>query len=145
MSVDGAPSRLARVCCYGFLAAFLGCAALGVECWPLTGFELFSRVRTGVVAGWQVTTVDHAGAERPLDFAALPRGYRGWFQTAGRLSAMGEARRDAVLRDWARAARAHGVDVASVRVYRTAEPVRTDYRRPPPPATRTLRYQLDVP
>ena len=66
-----------RVFVYGFLVAFLVTGLAGIEAWPLTGWKLFSQVRTDRQAGWEAVTVDGAGRERPVPFSTLPRGYRG--------------------------------------------------------------------
>jgi hypothetical protein len=138
--VDRAPPRIARPFVYGFLAAFVLTTALAIEWWPFTGWKLFSQVRTGSVSGWQVVTVDGDGEEHPIDFEALPRGFRGWYQVAGLLPTMSDQERLDVLRTWASAAEEAGADVREIRVYRTTAPVRTDFDRPSPPVTRELRY-----
>ncbi len=141
---ERAPARFTRPFAYGFLALFVVCAALGIEWWPLTGFKLFSQVRTDSVSGWQITTVDCVGHETAVDFDALPRGFHGWFQIAGRFPKMTGDERASVMADWAGAVVAEGGVVATVRVYRTRQPVRTDFDRPPPAAERTLRYDLQI-
>lgn len=144
-AADERPAPLARAFAYAFLAAFVACAALGIESWPLTGFKLFSQVRTGTVAGWQVTTVDHDGHEQPVDFDVLPRGYHGWLQLVGTFPRISARQRHAVMSEWAAAVARRGVEVAAVRVYRTHQRVRTDFDRPPPPVERTLQYETTVP
>lgn len=66
-----------RLSVYGFLAVFLITGLAGLEAWPLTGWKLFSQVRTARQVGWEAVTVDGAGRERAVPFATLPRGYRG--------------------------------------------------------------------
>ena len=66
-----------RVFVYGFLALFLVTGVAEIDAWPLSGWELFSRVRTARQVGWEAVTVDRAGAEHPVPFASLSRGYRG--------------------------------------------------------------------
>ncbi|HUR22934.1 MAG TPA: hypothetical protein VMZ73_03575 [Acidimicrobiales bacterium] len=74
---DRRPPLATRVFVYGFLGLFFVTGLAGVEAWPLTGWKLFSRVRTDRQVGWEAVTVDGAGRERPVPFPALPRGYRG--------------------------------------------------------------------
>lgn len=62
----------ARVVTYGLLAAMFGTVATGSELWPLSQFELFSGVRTGVGVSWQLVTVDERGAETVVDLTGLP-------------------------------------------------------------------------
>ncbi len=66
-----------RVFVYGFLGVFLVTGLAGIEAWPLTGWKLFSQVRTDRQVGWEAVTVDGGGRERPVPFSDLPRGYRG--------------------------------------------------------------------
>jgi hypothetical protein len=134
---DG-PSPLARLFLYGFLAVLMATALLAVEWWPFTGWKLFSQLRTGTVHGWQVTTVDQAGAEAALDFGALPRGFSGWFQLAQRLPSMTATDRDDLCATWLDAAQDAGTGAVGVRVYRTTQAVRTDDRGPAPPVERAL-------
>jgi hypothetical protein len=101
-----------------FLAAFVTCGLLGVEAWPLSGWELFSRVRTEARAGWEAVTVDRSGAEHPIPFARLPRGMRGELQVMAGFPSLPPAEREAVCGAWAGAVRERGGEVAAVRVYR---------------------------
>ncbi len=139
---EGAPPRLARPFVYGFLAVFIACGALSIEWWPFTAFKLFSQLRTGTVSGWQVVTVDGDGDEHVLDFDALPRGFHGWLHVVGRFPSMSEAERVKVMDEWAHAAYERGAEVATLRVYRTRQAVRTDFDEPPPRVERTLGYEL---
>jgi hypothetical protein len=139
-----APGLGTRLFVYGFLALFALCAARSIEWWPLTGWRLFSHVRTGTAYGWEVVTVDDAGAEHPLPIAALPRGYHGVLQVAGAFPRLPQATRDDICRAWASGVEALGQPVTDVRVYRTRSRVRTDFDRPPPTAERTARFDCAV-
>lgn len=140
---EGRPARWARPFAYAFLAALITTSAAGVEQWPFTGWRLFSGVRTGVTAGWQVVTVDPVDdAETTVDFAALGRGFRGASWRLADFPAMTATGRDAVCRAWADAVTAAtGEEIAAVRVYRTRRAVATDADRPSPAPSRTLRYE----
>ena len=48
---DERPPRGIRVFVWIFLAAFMICGAAGIEAWPLTGFRLFSHLRTSARPG----------------------------------------------------------------------------------------------
>lgn len=139
-----APGVGTRLFVYGFLLLFALCAARSIEWWPLTGWRLFSQVRTGAAYGWEVVTVDGGGVERPLPVAALPRGYRGVLQVAGAFPRLSAAARDDVCRAWAHGVEDLGQTVVAVRVYRTRAPVRTDFDRPPPAAERTAEFDCAV-
>jgi len=120
--VDDRRGRLAtRLFVYGFLAVFLYAGAAGVEAWPLTGWKLFSRVRTDHQAGWEAVTVDGAGGERPVIFAALPRGYRGGPHLFDAFRRLSPARIESACRALVAAVRkSRGGDVRFLRVYRSA-------------------------
>lgn len=136
------PSRRTRLFVYGFLALVLGTSVLGVEAWPLTGWRLFSQVRTDTVSGWQVVALGRDGTESDLDLSSLGRGYRGASWRLADFPGMTVREREAVCRAWvdgAAAAREEPLD--GLRIYRTRRPVRTDFDRPAPPVSRQLRYQ----
>jgi hypothetical protein len=46
------------------------------EAWPLTGWRLFSGIRTDHQTGWSFETVDPSGAAAPLSLSSLPLGYQ---------------------------------------------------------------------
>lgn len=89
--------------------------------WPITSWELFSRVRSSDARSYQVAIVDADGEEAPLPFSRLGRGHRRWLFVARTLPSSTGAERAAICRSWADAAAAElGPDaVAEVRVYRT--------------------------
>jgi hypothetical protein len=123
---------------YAFLAAVAACGVLQVELWPLSGFLLFSQVRTGTHVTWELVAVDDAGAEARVDPAAMGRGFR---QTAHALPAIasGPAReRQAACGAWL----SRLDDVRTVRAYRTV----TAQDEPGGPARlvrRDLRFTCD--
>ena len=61
-----------------FLAAFFICAVFRIEAWPLTGFRLFSSLRTSTGTTWVADTVGADGTETRLWFSDLPRPYQGF-------------------------------------------------------------------
>ena len=120
--VDEGPGHLprrARWVAYGLVGLVVLSVLAQVEWWPLSSFRLFSQARTGIATSWQVALVDDAGAEHPLPFDRLPRGFRGSHQLAPTLRGLPASRRDSVCRAWADAAADQLGTVASeVRVYR---------------------------
>lgn len=134
------PARPVRLFVYGFLALVLATSGLGVEVWPLTGWRLFSQVRTDTVSGWQVVAVGEGGQESRLEPSSLGRGYRGTSWRLADFPTMPPHERDEVCRVWADGAFGVGA-VDSVRIYRTRRPVRTDREQPVPTAARVLRYE----
>jgi hypothetical protein len=136
--VEDAPPRWARPFAYSFLALFLTCAVANWEAWPLSGWKLFSYARGEVTSGWQVTTVDDRGVERPVDWGALPRAYRGWAHVLPSLARGTDADRAGACRAWATAVSDDsGRRVTAVRAYRTRSRVPTS-----PTDDRALTRQL---
>ena len=118
-------SRPARVFVLGFLSVFALCGLVGFEAWPFTGWRLFSEVRGPTQVGWQAVTVDGAGAERPVPFDRMARGFSGALHLMARLGSAPPEERRAVCGAWAgEVERLGGAPVAAVRVYRTAFAVR---------------------
>lgn len=70
------PGALRRGLVYVFLLAVIGCGLFEIEAWPLSGFRLFSQVRTGTEVRWELVTVDATGAEAPADLSGMGRGFR---------------------------------------------------------------------
>lgn len=70
--------RFARPFVAAFLAAFVICAVATIEAWPLTGWQLFSHLRTGHQLSWSATAVDANGREHPYPLGRMPHGYRGF-------------------------------------------------------------------
>jgi len=129
------PSRAAKAFVLAFLAIFVVCGVSSLEPWPLTGWHLFSRLRTGQEPGWQVTLVGPEGAERFLPFSDLPLSYRGWSHVAAGLANRTPEDRQRVCRAWAgAAARLGGPPVTGVRIYATEATIR------PGATLRSLRY-----
>jgi hypothetical protein len=113
------PATWARVFVYGFLVLFVSCAAAGREWWPLSGWKLFSSVRSETAVSWQIVTVDDDEAEHPIPWSALPRSYRGWLHIAPELAADARARAGAC-QAWQSAVERHsGIEVREIRGYRT--------------------------
>ena len=113
----GAPSVRTRLAVVGFLLAVLACGVLEVEAWPLSGFRLFSQVRTGTEVRWELVAVDAVGAERPVDLASMGRGFRQSLHQLPALAVGPVAAREAACEGWFGAAGAS--DPAAFRVYRS--------------------------
>jgi hypothetical protein len=101
-----------------FLSAFVVCGFGGIEAWPLTGWRLFSHLRTPTLTTWQAETADAAGAATPLGFAELPRAYRNFTLIMKSFAARPARERASACEDWAAAARRQGRQVETVRIYR---------------------------
>ena len=77
MSEAPAP-RFARPFVAVFLAAIAACAFFTVEAWPLTGWQLFSHVRSDEQSAWSATAVGPGGREVEYPLGNSERGYRGF-------------------------------------------------------------------
>ena len=112
-----APPAWARPFVWSLLLVLLVCGISGLEAWPLSGFRLFSQVRTPHVLSYRLGAVDRAGNERPLPFRALPAGYRGLSLDLDDAASASDADRAGLCRAIVEGARAARPGVSFVRVY----------------------------
>ncbi|HEX9969337.1 MAG TPA: hypothetical protein VGB03_04295, partial [Acidimicrobiales bacterium] len=103
--------------------AFTVAAAADLNLWPLTGWRLFSTMRGPTQAGWEAAVVSSDGAERPLPFDQLPRGYRGGLHVLQEYPRLSDDERRSVCTAWLDGVRGAGIDAAAVRVVRTRSTV----------------------
>jgi len=119
-----------------FLTAFVACGLFQIEVWPLSGWKLFSRLRTDEVRGWLATAVTADGAERPIPFDTFPAAYRGQLHVLQGFDDLAADARADVCRAWAgEMAATGGGRVVEIRVYAT-----TDSARHPDGGRRELRH-----
>ena len=111
------PSRRVRVFVVAFLAAFAVCGFLGLELWPLTGWRLFSQLRTDHQVAWRATAVGEGG-EKQILFGDLPRAYRNFPLVMRTFSELPPAEQRAACRAWLDAARHERPGTHTVRLYR---------------------------
>jgi hypothetical protein len=137
---DG-PSRAVRTFVTAFLAAFAVCGLFGIEAWPLTGWRLFSQLRSDHQVSWRAVAVTGPGYEEPISFEDLPRGYRNFPLVMSTFASLPPHEQAAACRAWLAAARRDTTPARAVRIYRVDWYL--SYRRGsgdgPPPA-RTLLY-----
>lgn len=112
------PSRGVRVFVVAFLAAFAVCGAFGIEAWPLTGWRLFSQLRTDHQVSWRAIAVDGRSNEDPIRFEDLPRGYRNFPLVMRTFASLPAREQAAACRAWLVAARRQTTGVGTVRIYR---------------------------
>jgi hypothetical protein len=138
--------RWARPFVAAFLAAFLVVGLLGVDAWPLTGWRLFSHLRSSHQTTWDATTVDAAGAEHPVRFARFPQAMRGFSLLAARLPRLSPSRRAAVCAAWAAAVHEGDRTVRLFRVWRVERDLsRRAGERAAAPISRTVEYACSPP
>jgi hypothetical protein len=140
MSDVGAP-RFARPFVAVFLVAFVVCALATIEAWPLTGWRLFSHLRTDEQMTWAATAVDADGAAHQYPLGAMPRGYRGFGFLMREFVAGSESEKRRLCDAWREGtSELLGFEARAVRIYelrwRLSE--RSGDRAQPP--VRTLRY-----
>ncbi|MGI8427531.1 MAG: hypothetical protein ACR2FO_09200 [Actinomycetota bacterium] len=124
-----------------FLTVFMFCGYFGMEAWPLTGWRLFSQLRTDRQTSWKATAVDLSGTELPIPFGRLSYAYRGFPQVLKEFSRLPRSEQVAVCRAWAAAASGPGRGLPAVRIYSTEWRLsrRSGMRAAPP--TTTLRFE----
>ena len=115
--------RVAQV----FLALVLLAAVFEVEWWPVTGWRLFSSLRSGTESDWEVVTVagDH---EEVIAFGSLPRSYRSYHRVLAHVATGSPAEKRAACDVWADAARRRGAQVDAVRAYKLTVRIPTSAR-----------------
>jgi hypothetical protein len=102
---DGSlPSGRVRAFVALFLVAFVVCGLAGIEAWPLTGWRLFSQLRTNHQVTWRAAAVA-GGDETSIRFADLPRAYRNFPLVMGTFASLDPDERASACRAWLRAAR----------------------------------------
>ena len=80
---------------------------------PLTGWRLFSHLRTDHAVSWEAVTVDDSGKERVAPYSRLQGGFRTFVLVARSLERLKREDQDAVCRTWVAS-----LDASEVRVYR---------------------------
>jgi hypothetical protein len=111
------PHRI-RVFVWAFLAAFAVCGTLGIEAWPLTGFRLFSHLRSNDLVTYRTVAVDGVGSETPVPFGRLPVAYKGFGLIAPTLQSLPPDRARSACADLLNAVRERSNDVVAIDVYR---------------------------
>lgn len=114
---DELPPRGIRAFVAAFLLAFVVCGLVGLEVWPLTGWRLFSQLRTDHQVAWRATAVAD-GRETQIHFDQLPRAYRNFPLVMRTLPTRPRQEQAAVCVAWLDAARAEHPATTEVRIYR---------------------------
>ena len=114
---DRLPSRGVRAFVALFLAAFVVCGVAGIEAWPLTGWRLFSQLRTDHQVAWRATAVGEDG-ETQIRFAELPRAYRNFPLVMRTFAGLPRVEQTAACQAWLEAARRDQPGTSAVRIYR---------------------------
>ena len=110
------PRRGVRAFVYAFLAVFLVCGAFSIEHWPLTGFRLYSAIRTEERTSTRVIALLADGDTREVVFRDLPFGYHSTNRLISDFPELTPAERDAICDAWVQPLREEGVEVVGVRI-----------------------------
>ena len=130
-------SPLTRHLVHAFLLVFAIAGLAHLELLPFSGFRLFSEVRGPVRTTSQLYAVDSDGTEVPIVLDELSLGYRQSWRLIAGMAHMSDAERDEICDAWAHPLRERGVEVTSIRIYKTVDDMRPDG----PPSERSLRYE----
>ena len=114
---DELPPRRVRAFVAAFLGAFVLCGLFGLELWPLSGWRLFSQLRTDRQVAWQATAVD-GESETQIRFAELPRAYRNFPLVMRTYSALPRVSQVEACRLWLEAAQGPHPAATRLRIYR---------------------------
>jgi hypothetical protein len=101
-----------------FLVAVFLCAALRLEAWPLTGFRLFSTLRTETQITWVADTVSPDGTQTRLWFSELARPYQGFYLVMRGFRKLPTGEQRAMCAAWIAEARRVRDHVSKLRIYR---------------------------
>jgi hypothetical protein len=125
-----------------FLAAFVVCALAGIEAWPLTGWRLFSHLRTERQTAWEPDAVGVDGREARLAFGSLPAAFHGFPLLMKTFAGLPRSEQASVCAAWLSAARTMKPGTTAIRIYRVSFDLlpRRD-GRPAGPSTRQLAYR----
>jgi hypothetical protein len=110
-----------RVFVLGVLAAVVVAGFGGIEEWPLTGWRLYSRLRSEHSVHWRAVSVDGAGRETVVDPQALPLGFRHVSFLLQQFPDDDRDEREEVCEALADGERERGRAVTEVRIYRVLE------------------------
>ncbi len=110
------PSWRVRAFVYAFLAVFLVCGAFEIEHWPLTGFRLYTEIRTEERTSTRVIALLADGGTEEVVFVDLPFGYHSTNRLLSDFPDMTQEERDEICDAWVQPLRDDGVEVVGVRV-----------------------------
>jgi hypothetical protein len=123
-----------------FLTTFLVCGVLQVEAWPLSGWKLFSHLRTDEIRGWTATGAEAGGVERPIPFHSFGPGFQGALHVLKGFEGLGGRQRRDVCEAWADELARTGTEILEIRIYAT-----TRSSRHPDVVRTELRYLCPLP
>ena len=112
----GAPSGPVRAFVYAFLAVFSLAGVAQIEQWPLTGFHLYTAIRTEERTSTRVIALLADGGTEEVVFGDLPFGYHSTNRLLSDFPGLTQAERDEICDAWVQPLRDDGVDVVGVRV-----------------------------
>lgn len=144
-TASSAQVRRARFVTYGVISSIVICCLLGLEWWPLSGFRLFSAIRTEDQISWEMTTVNRNGAETPVNLADLPVSYWGAHHVIPELPTRSTQDQQAAVLAWLDGAHVTTGEVVSVRIYEVESQVPTDPSQAPTVVSRSQLLEVPLP
>ena len=135
----------ARIVTFGLVGLIVTASLAGLELWPLSGFRLFSMVRSSDQVSWQLRAVDSAGVETTLDLSLLPPHDSGALQATQRLATMDLAEQQGVMLAWLEDLGLDPGRFSVVRVYRVDGQVPTGSGQPTELPTTTQVFEVSLP
>ena len=134
-----APPRFARPFVALFLTALVACPLAGINPWPFSNWQLFSRLRSDQVSTWAAAAVGRTGRGRSYRFRSSPGGHRGFERTMAHFSERSVAGRNALCTEWLRGAVEQlGPSAQTLRIYRLTWRLSARRGERAAPPTRTL-------
>ena len=117
--IRGVNEPLKRVLLYVFLLTFVYFGVEGKELWPMTGWRLFSSVRTDSQSSWQVDYIGVDGRSRPVPFDRMSWAYRGFPQVLRGFPDLPRDDQVGVCSAWLGALQALGIESDQLEIHRT--------------------------
>ncbi|HVF12028.1 MAG TPA: hypothetical protein VNA87_02975 [Actinomycetota bacterium] len=108
-----------RLFLFSFLIVFVYCGVEGKELWPMTGWRLFSHLRTDTQSSWEVDYLDAQGRSQPVPFAQMSWAYRGSPQVLKGFPGLPEKEQIGVCSAWLSAVGALDIEATQLEIYRT--------------------------
>ena len=115
----------------------------GINAWPFSDWDLFSRLRADRETGWKAVAVYSTGRQRDDPLAALPQGYRGFGSVMADFSGRSASERNAICAAWLHGATEQfGPGIRLLRIYHLEWLLsdRRGSRAAPDPAGRSLTW-----
>jgi hypothetical protein len=130
LSLDKTAGPVARLVTYGVVGVIVLAGVTGHEYWPLSGFRLFSEVRSSQQTTYSVVVVNEQGQSSVLDLGALPDNYSGHVQMLPAMVTKSADEQAAIVQAWLVGLGLTPGEYTSAEIYRSASEVPADSAEP---------------